>query len=48
MPEQLRLEGTEVPSKVRPIRPATVALGLASIAKCRAILANATEVQETA
>lgn len=42
MVEQLHLEGTEVPSKVRPIPHGLCVLGRSEVAECRAML---TEVQ---
>lgn len=43
MPEQLRLEGTEVPRVLFRPGPAAVLVGRAGIAECRAILAAAAE-----
>lgn len=42
----MRLEGTEVPTKVGPISPATILLGKGGIAKCRAILAGSENPQK--
>jgi hypothetical protein len=45
--EQLRLEGTEVPSRPSRLRPATCALGKHWVAECRAVLAAASEKSQT-
>lgn len=47
MTEQLRLEGTEVPSRPFRLPAATVLAGKNGVAACRAVLAAITEVEET-